>query len=159
MPKWPMLIILLVAGAVSSPAWAFDWDTCKTTKGEAALRACTEIIESGSASPADKSAALRNRGLTYDGQGDHDRAIAEYDKSLLLWPDYAEALNSRGFAYYEKSDYERAVADYDKAIELRPDYGLALTNRGLIYVNKVTMTWRSPTLTNCFCWSPIMPRA
>jgi tetratricopeptide (TPR) repeat protein len=136
MPKWPMLIILLVAGTVSLPAWAFDWDTCKTIKGEAALRACTEIIESSSASPADKSAALRNRGLTYDSLGDHDRAIAEYDKSLLLWPDYAEVLNSRGFAYYEKGDDDRAVADYDKAIRLKPDFDLALTNRGLIYVNK-----------------------
>ena len=62
--------------------------------------------------------------------GDHEGAIADYDKALELNPQYTEAYNSRGNAKYASGDHEGAIADYDKAIECDPQHADAYSNRG-----------------------------
>ena len=72
-------------------------------------------------------------GLTYQNQGDNEKAIGHYDEVIKLKPDLAAAYYNRGNAYGEKGDYDRAIQNYDKAIDLKPDYAEAYNNRGLVY--------------------------
>ena len=39
------------------------------------------------------------RGFAYDAQGEHERAIQDYDEAIRLDPHDAEAYYSRGMAY------------------------------------------------------------
>ena len=72
-------------------------------------------------------------GLAYDGNGDLDRAIAEYDRAIELAPDWAEAHYKLGNAYGVKGDMDRALDVYSRAIELDPDFILAYYDHGSFY--------------------------
>ncbi|MDQ0396211.1 tetratricopeptide repeat protein [Labrys monachus] len=137
MRRWPLLTILLAAaGGIASPARAVDWNGCQSPTAAISIAACTDIIASDGQSQREKAAAYRNRGLAYDGEGDHERAIADYTSSIQLKPDFADAYNSRGYAYSEKGDLDNAIADYTQAIGYKPDLILALDNRGLAYESR-----------------------
>jgi tetratricopeptide (TPR) repeat protein len=75
------------------------------------------------------------RGLAYEANGDHDRAIADYDETLRLDSEDPVAFYNRGIAYENKHDYDHAI-DYSKAIRLDPEYAEAYLVRGISYENK-----------------------
>ena len=74
-----------------------------------------------------------NGGLSYYYAGDFRLALDEYDKSLLLDPQYQDAYNNRGLAYYELGQYQSARWDYDEAIRLDSHESRTYYNRGLLY--------------------------
>jgi tetratricopeptide (TPR) repeat protein len=77
------------------------------------------------------------QGLVYAGQGDHERAIAEFTKAIELDPNYAEAYLRRGYVYFiVQWDLEQAMADFTKVIELDPDYAEAYFMRGKLHVEQ-----------------------
>ena len=62
--------------------------------------------------------------------GDHDAAIADYDRAIALNPNDAAGYTVlRGLAKGDKGDYNGAIADYDRAIALNPNLAEALANR------------------------------
>ncbi len=76
-----------------------------------------------------------NRGLSYQENGDHDRAIADFDEAIRLRPQ-ASFLTNRGDSYNAKRDYDRAISDYDRAIKLNPGFVRAYNNRGAAWRGK-----------------------
>lgn len=70
--------------------------------------------------------SCNDRGAEFFGKGQHDRAIAEYTKSISLQPKYAHAYMNRGSAWAERREYDKAIADYvewlAKAIEKDATY-------------------------------------
>ena len=95
-----------------------------------AIQHCTRAIESGQLSETDRAITFNNRGNTYFGKKDYDRAIRDYDQAIRVRPNYPEAFNNRGYAYFHKKDYDHAVQNYDQAIKLNPKYAKAFNNRG-----------------------------
>lgn len=79
--------------------------------------------------------ALLARGKVRFEKGDHDRAIADLDRSLELAPD-SEALTIRGFAWKRKGDKDRAMADFNEAIRINPKEALAWRVRGATWAGK-----------------------
>jgi tetratricopeptide (TPR) repeat protein len=74
------------------------------------------------------------RGNAYSVTRQPEKALADFNKTLLLNPDYAEAYASRGFVYrFYMGDYDRAIADDKKSISLAPTYGAAYSELGLAY--------------------------
>jgi tetratricopeptide (TPR) repeat protein len=61
--------------------------------------------------------AYNNRGVAYNGQGDHDRAIEDLSQAIMLNPGYAMAYYNRGLAYKAKGYNDRARVDFNKACE------------------------------------------
>ncbi len=57
-------------------------------------------------------------------------AIADFNKSVELFPDYAIVYNNRGNALMDLGEPEQAILDFSRAIELAPGYGAAFNNRG-----------------------------
>lgn len=62
-----------------------------------------------------------------------DTAIAEYNKALEIYPDYADAFGQRGLAYYRRKEIDKAIADYKRAIELEVGQWKVYNNLGVIY--------------------------
>lgn len=62
---------------------------------------------------------------------DFNAAINAYDKTLQLYPNFAEAYNNRGNSKAEVGRFDDAIADYDEALRLNPDDAKAYNNRGL----------------------------
>jgi len=129
------LSLLILALAIPRFALAQstpDAEFCAGSAGTADDRsaACTRAITSGKLSTQGLVIMFIGRGLAWNGKGDYERAIADYNEAIRLNPQDALAFNSRGNAWWTKGDYERAIADYNEAIRLNPQGALAFNNRG-----------------------------
>ena len=58
------------------------------------------------------------RGFAYHGKKDYDRAIADYNQAIRLYPNRSATIKNRGRAYQAKGDTKRANADFEKARQL-----------------------------------------
>ena len=63
--------------------------------------------------------------------GLYHAAVADYNKTIGLKPDYASAYYNRGNAKAALKQYFAAIADYTAAIGLKPDLADAYNNRGI----------------------------
>jgi tetratricopeptide (TPR) repeat protein len=118
---------------------------CASRHSAEALRACTTVIRDSLQPPEDRIVALRNRGYTYQLQGDLDHAISDYDASikLALVEDrhpkgraaamLAKTYVDRGVAWREKGEVEKALADFDAAIDVDPTLASAQENRDALF--------------------------
>ena len=69
-------------------------------------------------------------GYTKSELGQYESAIADYDMTIQLKPDYAIAYNDRGVVKGKLGKYKAAIEDYDEAIRIKPDCIVAYYNRG-----------------------------
>lgn len=61
-------------------------------------------------------------GLTHYDNGDHKKAIAQYNKALETVPTYVTALTNQGLSYALSRKMKAAYEDFDAAIALNPEY-------------------------------------
>ena len=66
----------------------------------------------------DYAEAYKNRGTVYFQQGQHQRAIADFNGAIRLKHDYAGAYNNRGAAYFAQRNSKLCCNDLQKACEL-----------------------------------------
>ncbi len=79
----------------------------------------------------DKSWAYINRGFIKSKLGDNKGAISDYDRAIVINPQYATAYYNRGFSKSALGDKKGAISDYDRAISIDPQFAAAYINRGL----------------------------
>ena len=65
---------------------------------------------------------LNSRGLRNERGGNFVAAKADYQKAILVNPEYANAHNNRGNMRFWDEDIEGAIADYTEAIQLAPEF-------------------------------------
>jgi tetratricopeptide (TPR) repeat protein len=68
-----------------------------------------------------RSEAYNHRALALRKLRRLDEAVASFDRTIALRPDYAAAYNNRGTALHELRRLDEALASFDRAIALRPD--------------------------------------
>jgi tetratricopeptide (TPR) repeat protein len=81
---------------------------------------------------ADEEAKVcfNNGNLKYKN-GDAEGAVKDYDKAIVLKPDYYKAYNNRGIIKSSVlRQYNKAILDFNKAIEIHHDYAEAYLGRG-----------------------------
>src|SRR5437588_12955326 len=127
-----LFIILIV---VSAPCEALaqidqDWKSCKAEDADdAAIPACTRLIDTNGLGPDDRAVAYYHRGATYWRKGDYDKAIADENKAIEINPKCADAYMTRGAFYLDTGDDDQAIADASRAIEIDPQNVRAYNNR------------------------------
>ncbi len=62
---------------------------------------------------------------------DLDKALADCNEALKLWPGAPQVLDSRGLVFLRLNQPDKAVADYDAALKLAPQTAWSLYGRGL----------------------------
>jgi tetratricopeptide (TPR) repeat protein/membrane associated rhomboid family serine protease len=132
-----------LAGAIMGSGLLLIWPVGATrpklAKAAAVVSAAGLLASVASLLPITRDYEIALHGFRGDGylsSGDHDRAIAEYDRAIQFDPKSTTAFFNRARAYYAKRDYDMTIADYDKAIELNPKSANAHANRGLAYASK-----------------------
>jgi tetratricopeptide (TPR) repeat protein len=79
---------------------------------------------------SDNHIAHNNLGVALAGQGRLAEAVAEYQRTLAIKPDYATAHNNLGLALAAQGRLAEAVPHYERALELQPDFAEAQNNLG-----------------------------
>ena len=102
-----------------------DWDGTIDLLTDALAQ---EIAETSTLNPG----VYRSRGNAYRRQQKYDKAIADYNRALVLEPNYQWAYVNRGNAYRRQQEYDKAIADYNRALTLEP-HKWTYINRGILY--------------------------
>jgi tetratricopeptide (TPR) repeat protein len=81
---------------------------------------------------------MRGRALVYIYDKNNDKTLLEkamndYNQSLVIDGKNARTFNNRGSVFQRKNENENALKDFNQAIKLNPKYAIALHNRSLIY--------------------------
>lgn len=71
-------------------------------------------------------------GNSLRGQGRIADAAAQYERALILKPDYAEAHNNLGAILNEQGRRDDAATHYERALAIRPGYADVHSNLGLL---------------------------
>jgi beta-lactamase regulating signal transducer with metallopeptidase domain len=66
-------------------------------------------------------------------KGQIEDAVADFNKAIEIYPDYAAAYQNRGSVYCFQGRFDDAVSDYNKAIDINPDLSASYIDRGSIY--------------------------
>ena len=133
-----------VAAQVAKPSGlAANIEQCNRldlTALDARINGCTALIGAGYGTTTGLAIAYNNRGNAHVAKGDFDRAIVDFDRSIVLDPAYAKPHNNRGVALMRKGEHDLAIEAFGEAIRLNPNYGNAYANRGGAYVKKADYT-------------------
>jgi len=113
-----------------------DWKACNAEDANAALSACTRLIETEKVDPETRSTVLARRATAYWRKQDYDSAIADANSAIQLNPKNSEVYARRGACFLGKRDPERAFADINKAIEIDGRNFRAYSNRGLLHAQR-----------------------
>lgn len=129
--------IILIVCATSTAALAqpsSNWVHCTSSFAQAAVSACTRLINSDGLDPTQLASALTHRGAAYYRMGDYDRAIGDYTRVMALDSRNASTYSARGAAFHRKQAFHQALADFNRAIELDAGAASAYTGRGSVYL-------------------------
>jgi len=69
-------------------------------------------------------------GACYGSLGDHNAAVKNYEKAIIIKPDYAKAHFNLGGAFQDIGQLNSSVKSYEKAIIIEPGYAEAHNNLG-----------------------------
>jgi tetratricopeptide (TPR) repeat protein len=114
--------VALGGALIAAPAVADDRTACALldSGADAAIAACTRLIDSGLIAGRALAFAYNGRGVAWRRKGDTERAMADYDEAVRLDPTFGHPYSNRGNIHLDAGRYERAIADYDQAIRHDP---------------------------------------
>ena len=72
-------------------------------------------------------------GLSYYGQEEQNKAIANYSKAIEFAPAYVTAYTNRGLSYAMQGKVNESLADFETAIGIDPEYMQAYYYRAFTY--------------------------
>jgi tetratricopeptide (TPR) repeat protein len=93
------------------------------------ITACDTLLAAESLPPQDRAAALNNRGLAKEHQGNLADAVVDYDKAVETYPDNLTARLNRGAIYRAHGEFDRAIAEFEEVLARDPLNAMALNNR------------------------------
>jgi tetratricopeptide (TPR) repeat protein len=144
--KWlPLTIILACALGPKARAAeaAIDPDRaaiCENRNGAETsaerVKACTEILNSASLTPAQQAATRVNRAWAYGQQNRLADALADDDRAVALNPRWFVAYNERAVVHLRSGRLDAAIADYDAALRLAPNAAYSHFGRGIALQRK-----------------------
>ena len=141
-PMYAVRYITLACLLAAAPSWARaqsldpNVGTCLHKSGDESIVACTAVIGSGLHSGKILSLAFYNRAFAYFEHKDYVRAMADFNKAILLDPKNADAYVGRGTGYLLQNNNVAAIADFSKVILLDPKSEVAFNNRGYSYLEQ-----------------------
>ena len=103
-------LVAIALGWYGVAVAADDRATCTgpDVPNEARIEACTRVIGSGQLHGRELAGVHNKRGISYENKGDHDHALADFNKATKADPTFAAPYNNRGWTYNHKGEYDRA---------------------------------------------------
>ena len=138
-----LLIVVALSGLENLPGSRLETiEGMRATGGASVMGEATERTDGLESADAE---TLVGRGFDWLSAGEPDRAIEEFDASLLLDPEHGKAFFGRGQAWRAKGELARSLRDLDEAVRLKPDDPSCLATGPTPGTASVTSWEPSPT--------------
>jgi lipoprotein NlpI len=131
-----VLLLAFVAIGVGGYVLCADGDSLTEAKNalkehklEQALKLASAAVE---ADPRNAEAYLL-RGTIHEGLRHHEKAIADFDKTIALDPKAAEAYDHRGSEHLKSGHFTQSINDFDKFLTFEPQKEPGHWRRGIAY--------------------------
>ena len=135
LPACLALTLGLLPAANAYARGGADSQKCADTPdSEAAIAACTRLVEAGGLGAHNRAIVLGNRAAALKLLGRYDEAVADLARAIELDPDNPQYRSQRGDVLSRKQQYAEAIADYTKAIEVAPRNPWPHFGRGHAYL-------------------------
>ena len=113
------------------------------------------ILEAGAAQQPKDAQMQFQLGVAYDRLGQFDKAVAQFEKVLVLDPDNAPALNYLGYSFADRSmRLPEAETMLRRAVKLEPDNGAYLDSLGWVLYKRGDPAQAAATLEQAIAQSP-----
>jgi cytochrome c-type biogenesis protein CcmH/NrfG len=83
----------------------------------------------------DDAAAWASLGNLYFDNGNYQKAITAYTRSLALKPNDANVITDLGVMYRRSGQPNKAIEEFDKAAKIDPKHETALFNKGIVLMH------------------------
>lgn len=94
-------------------------DICLRSGAQMAFDTCTQALESGRLSEAERVDALLSRGSALlHWRQNPELALKDFNAALALDPEFGDIYRSRGEAYLAQGNHDRAIENFSKAREI-----------------------------------------
>ncbi len=103
---------------------------------DAAIEECNRLLAVGGGHTRQMARIYYYRGTTYLMKNRLDSALADFNTSISLDPNYPATYFSRGLLQSRLGDSQKAIEDYSRSLTLDSHYARALNNRGVIYKDR-----------------------
>ena len=101
------------------------------------LETAIEYFDKAIAFNTENASAYANRGNIYLQQSQWDKALADYDRALEIYPKLSgRTYYNRGSIYDMRGNWDQALADYNMAIELKSHFYAAYFQRGNLHLRQ-----------------------
>jgi len=126
------LMGMVVGCTPPDPAVVLEQNIAACSTGsfpEQRIAACSAVASDADATPAQRAAALIQRGMDRAEQQQYTRAVADFGRALRLDPSNTDALSERGAVHQQRGAYEAALSDFEAALALDPYNSIAAYRR------------------------------
>lgn len=113
-----------------------DHAACKDAKSEAAIPACTRLLDSNRLDRELRGLVTQSRAYAYSHIREPRRAITDFSATIRIDPKKVYSFIGRGHAYSDIGDLDRALSDHNEAVRLAPKNSTALFGRAHTYMRK-----------------------
>ena len=103
------------------------------TDADTAIRACSAVIDAGTAAPKEMAYAHMFRGNALNNKRQPGEGLKDLDEAVRLLPGDASLLAGRGVMRAMNGDADGGIHDLDEALRLDPKNTLALGNRAIFH--------------------------
>lgn len=114
------------------------------------------VAEAAQNIPGDARKAFE-QGLKLEKDNQHDKALAQFDQAILLYPGYFQALTERGNLHMMQNRLTEASADFVRALEANLKYAPALRGLGYCQIQQKRYEMAVANLERAFALEPSSP--
>lgn len=97
------------------------------------------------------------QGLKFQKENKSDKALASFNESLRIYPEYFQALTERGNVLMQQNKLAESEADFVRALQLNSQYAPALRGIGYCQIQQKKFAAAVSNLENAFVLDPSAP--
>jgi tetratricopeptide (TPR) repeat protein len=126
-------VALMATAQAAFAGMTQDLSDCTAADRKTSAAACTRVINSGRLPESQFYIGYYNRAWSHFSQGDYDKSLADFDKSLSYNSTYADTYYSRAVVQHELGDRTKSLADLDKYLDLKGEVSVAYFKRAHLF--------------------------